>query len=81
MNLVLTVLMLVATGAVAMRCLSLVSILSHKKWVGHTVEFIGFSVAIALTVGGAFGILLGSNFGATLMLIGVAGWMIFDRRF
>lgn len=81
MNFILTILMLLATGAVMMRCLSLVSILSHKKWVGHTFEFLGFSIAIALTVGGAFGILLGSNFGAVFLLIGVAGWMVFDRRF
>jgi hypothetical protein len=81
MSIVQTILMFLATGGVLMRCFGLVSVLNRKKWVGHPFEFTGFSSAIALTAGGAVGVLLGSSLGPLLLLTGVAAWMFFDRRF
>jgi hypothetical protein len=80
MNAILFAVMLIAAGAVMMRCIDLVSVLSHKTWHGHWIEFFGFSFSIALTAGGAMGILLGLNTAPILFMVGVAGWILFDRR-
>lgn len=81
MSIVLTALMLIATSIIMLRGFSLISTLSYKKWTGCTFEFVGFSASIALTMGGAVGILFNHQSGPILLLIGMAGWMFFNRRF
>ena len=81
MSIFITSLMLLATGIIMFRGFSLISTLSHKKWTGCTFEFFGFSTSIACVMAGAGGILFNHHSGPILLLVGMAGWMFFNRRF
>ncbi len=80
MNALLLVLMLVSAGVVMMRSTRQIASLSHRKWEGHLLKFTGLSLAHALASGGAVGIALGWHAAPVLLLLGVAGWALFDRR-
>lgn len=79
-NLFVTLLMLSAMLVILGRCIELSAVLSRKLWSGHPFRFAAFSVSVALTAGGAVGVLLGWGVGAALLLLGIGGWMFFDRR-
>jgi len=80
MNLILTLVLLGGTAVVLGRSIELASLLSRKHWTGHTFQFAGFSLSVAVTSGGAMGTLFGWQYGPVLLLAGIAGWMLFDRR-
>ena len=80
MSSIITALMLVATSVIMLRGFSLISTLSLKKWTGCTLEFIGFSTSVSFVMGGAVGILFNHQSGPILLLLGMAGWMFFNRR-
>jgi len=80
MSLLLTLAILASTVVVMMRCITLAAHLNRKLWLDHGLMFGGFSVSIALTAGGAVGVLFGWIHAPTMLVIGIAGWMIFDRR-
>jgi hypothetical protein len=80
MKIVFPILMLAATAVIFWRGICLAATLNRHLWLDHHFKFVGFSASIALSVGGAVGVLLGWGCGQYLLLIGVAGWFFFDRR-
>lgn len=54
--------------------------LSRKRWQGKQAQFIGLALSYALVAGGAAGVTLSWNPGVPLLLLGIAGWILFDRR-
>jgi hypothetical protein len=79
-NSMLVLLLLAPTMVILWRSIDLASTLSRKLWVGHPGRFAGFAVSIALTAGGAVGVTFGMLSASVLLLLGVSGWMFFDRR-
>jgi hypothetical protein len=79
MKIAFLILMLAATAVIFWRGIGLAATLNRHQ-LDHHFKFVGFSASIALSVGGAVGVLLGWGCGQYLLLIGVAGWFFFDRR-
>ena len=71
---------MLAMCAVLARCICVVPRLSRKSWTGHRVHFTALAGTYALLAGGAVGTALHWGLGPTMLLIGVAGWVLFDRR-
>lgn len=71
---------LVALAVVLLHCLRQIASLNYKKWHGHLVKFAGLALAHALIAGGAVGVALGMGVAPMLLLIGIAGKILFDRR-
>lgn len=80
MSTLIFVLSLFAAGVVLMRSTCVAASLSRRDWDGHTLQFIGITGSYGLVCGGAVGIPLGWSPGPVLLLIGVAGWIVFDHR-
>lgn len=80
MNLIITMLILVATAVVMQHGLSLVAHLSPKRWFGCKWKFVGLASANALICGGSVGALLSWPPSSALMVIGLALFFISDRR-
>lgn len=80
-NILTVLLMLSGTIVILGRCIELSALLNRKQWSGHRGQFVGFSVSVALTAGGAVGVLFFWGYGQVLLLLGVAGWFVFNRRF
>lgn len=76
MNLIL----ILAAGIVMVHCTCIVAKLSPRNWFGHRFQFLGLSAAYSLVAGGAVGTAFSWHLGPTLLLIGLAGLVIFDRR-
>jgi hypothetical protein len=79
-NILLVLMMLLGTVIVLGRCIELSALLSRKGWMGNPFQFVGFSVSVALTAGGAVGVLFFWGYGQVLLLLGIAGWFYFNRR-
>lgn len=76
----MTWVMLLSVTVVLMHCLRQIATMSHLKWRGHQIQFAGLALAHALIAGGAAGIALGLGVAPLLLLVGVAGKILFDRR-
>lgn len=72
--------MLVAMCVVLARCICVVPKLSHKNWGGHRAHFAALAGTYALLGGGAVGTALHWDMGPVMLLVGVSGWVLFDRR-
>lgn len=70
----------IATMVLMLRIVCIASTLSRSAWSGHPFCFVGLSMSYALAGGGAVGYTLGWNHGGVLLLLGAAGWVVFDRR-
>lgn len=73
-------LMLLAMCIVLARCICVAPRLSRTGWTGHKAHFIALAGTYALLAGGAMGTALHLSFGPLLLLLAVAGWVMFDRR-
>lgn len=80
MNGLLLVITFISAGVVLVHGICVASRLSRQGWYGHPLLFFGISASYALVCGGSVGIVLGWTPGPMLLLLGVAGWVIFDRR-
>lgn len=69
-----------AATIVMLHCFNLIAKLNPRNWLGHKLQFAGLAAAYASLAGGAVGTALGYPHSATLLLFGVAGIMLFDRR-
>lgn len=76
MNLIL----ILAAVVIMVRCTCIIATLSPRTWLDHRLKFFGLSAAYALMAGGAVGTATGWHAGPALLLIGVAGTVLFDRR-
>lgn len=74
------VLMLGAMTVVLARCICVVPKLSWRNWNGHRVHFVALAGTYALLGGGAVGTALHWSVGPLLLIVAVAGWVLFDRR-
>jgi hypothetical protein len=74
------VLMLCAMAVVLARCICVVPKLSWRNWDGHRLHFVALAGTYALLGGGAVGTALHLSFGPLLLIVAVAGWVLFDRR-
>lgn len=72
--------MLAACAVVLARCLGVVSKLSRRTWTGTPTHFAALAASYALLGGGALGTALHWAFGPVLLLLAVAGGVLFDRR-
>ncbi len=74
------VLMLAAMLVVLARCICVVPKLSWRDWTGDRLHFIALALTYGLLAGGSVGTALHLDFGPLLLLLAVAGWVLFDRR-
>lgn len=73
-------LMLAACAVILARCICMVSKLSHRTWTGTRAHFAALAASYALLGGGALGTAMHLSFGPVLLLLAVAGGVLFDRR-
>ena len=71
---------LLATCVILTRCICMAAQVNKKEWSGHPLQFIGFAVAYGLSSGGSLGVVFGWQHAPIVLLLGVAGWVMFDRR-
>lgn len=71
---------LVAAMVVVFRSVCVAAHLSRKGWDGHLWQFVGIAMSYALIAGGAVAVVLHWHGGATLLLLGMCGWILMDRR-
>jgi hypothetical protein len=74
------VLMIVCMCVVLARSICVAPRLSRSAWTGHRAHFAALAGTYALLSGGAVGTALHWHHGPTLLLMAVAGWVLFDRR-
>ena len=75
-----TLILLIAAGVILVHCICVTARLSRNKWHGHKGRFAGVSASIALMAGGAAGMVLDFAHAPLLLLIGMAGEFVFNRR-
>lgn len=76
----MTWVMLLSLAVVLLHCFRQIATLNYRKWQGHQIRFAGLALAHALIAGGAVGIALGMGAAPMLLLVGIAGKILFDRR-
>lgn len=72
--------MLVATAIIFSHCLTLAADIKRHAWDGHLLEFTAFTLSVAALGAGAAGVLLGWRPAGVLLLVGIAGTTVIDRR-
>lgn len=80
MSVIFLMLLLLAAGVILVHCLCVISNLSHRKWSGHKGRFAGVTFSVALLAGGAAGMVLDYPPAPVLLIVGIAGAYIFERR-
>ena len=80
MNILLITVALASAAVVLYHSLYQITHLDHKLWDGHQVRFMLMSLSVSMVCGGAVAIVLAWSPGPLLLLIGMAGSMLFDRR-
>ncbi|WP_159355850.1 hypothetical protein [Methylovorus glucosotrophus] len=68
-----------AACVIFVRAVHIVSFLRRETWPARW-KFFAFSLSIGFLAAGAFAVAFGFNWGAPLFLLGVAGYLLFDRR-
>lgn len=76
----LSVLYLLAAGVVLMRCVCLAAHLNPAKWGRHRIHYALYAASLACLGAGALGVALAWPPARLMLLFGVAGWVLFDRR-
>jgi len=74
------ILIILAAIIVMVHCTFMIAHLNHRNWFGHKMQFIGLAVAYSFIAGGSVGIALSWSPAAGVLLFGLAGWAVFDRR-
>lgn len=69
-----------ASMVIMVRCTCMVAKLNHRNWYGHKLQFTALAISYAFIFGGAAAFALGWTAGALLLLFGMAGRVLFDRR-
>ena len=73
-------LLILAALAVLYKMLSAISSLSHFKWRSRKVQFSLLTASYAAMGAGAFGVAVEVGFGPQMLLVGLAGVMLIERR-
>lgn len=69
-----------AMAVILARCICVVPRLSLRAWTGHRAHFLALAGTYALMAGGAVGTAMHLPWGPLLLMLAVAGWVLFDRR-
>lgn len=69
-----------AALSILFKMLSAISGFSHQKWAGRKIKFSMLTLSHACVGAGAVGVATGVLFGAPMLLLGVAGVMLVERR-
>lgn len=77
----ITVMLAICTLIILSRCVCAASKLNRREWDGHAMRFAGIAGAYAAVAGGALGTLMAWQYGPATLMLGVAGWILFDRRY
>lgn len=73
-------LMLSAAAVVLVRCACLAAHLDVKTWGGPRARFAAFAASISMTGAGALGVALAWAPAGMMLLLGLAGLVLFGRR-
>lgn len=76
----ITALMLVSAFVVVVHCLRIAASINAHNWFGHRVEFFFVAASYTALFGGALGLILAWPPAPQLLLMGVAGRVLFDLR-
>ena len=71
---------ILAALAVIVRCVCIAAHLSRKDFAGHMARFYVLAASYAISAGGALAAIIAWHFGLELMLIGMAGFFLAERR-
>jgi hypothetical protein len=71
---------LAMAGIVLMRCVHVAARLNIRDWRGPRWRFIGLAASFSALAAGAFGVALFVQWAAFMLLAGIAGLIVFDRR-
>jgi hypothetical protein len=74
------VLMIVASIIILVHCICMASKLNRRNWHGHMLKFAGLAFSYALQAGGALAAAAGWHMAITLLMLGGALRVLFDRR-
>lgn len=72
--------MLACMVIILARCICVTPKLSRTTWSGSRAHFAALAGTFALLAGGAVGTALHWTHGPLLLMMAVAGWILFDRR-
>ena len=70
----------IAAVIVMLHVINLVSKFNHETWQGHKLHFAALAVSYAFLAGGAIAAVLRFPPSGAMLLLGVAGILLFDRR-
>ena len=73
-------LMILAAAVVLLRCACIAAHLSPRRWHGHRAQFAAYTTSLACMGAGALGVALAWPPAASMLLLGAAGLVLFDRR-
>lgn len=77
---IMQILMWVAAAIVFYRTLHPIATLDHNAWMGRRFEFSLLAISHALLCAGAVAAAIGFQVGSAMLLLGLAGVQIIDRR-
>lgn len=80
MNLVVALATLVSFIVVLYRVICMASHQGIHKWADHKYRFTFMSISFSLLLGGSLAVLIGYHHGGELLLVGIAGLLVSDRR-
>ena len=72
--------LLLAAAIILLRCIYIVSKLSHRNWLDHRLQFAFLSASYSVLAGGAVGTVIGWHLGPVLLMLSIAGTTLFERR-
>lgn len=68
------------SGIILTRCICAAGHLGWNKWDGPKWRLVGLALSFMLLAGGSLGVALGQEWCPPILLAGVAGMVLFDRR-
>lgn len=74
------ILMILSAIIVMVHCTCMIARLNYRNWFGRQLQFVGLTVSYSFIAGGSVGIALSWPPAAAVLLFGLAGWILFDRR-
>lgn len=80
MSPILTIAALALASIVLTRCVHVAARLNIRDWRGPRWRFVGLAASFSAIGAGAFGVALFVQWAAFVLLAGIAGLIVFDRR-
>lgn len=71
---------LLAAFIIIVRCICIAAHFSRKDFAGHRLRFYTLAFSYVFSGGGALAMALGNEYGAHLLLAGMAGFFVAERR-